>query len=157
MTDETLAAHAPMLRGVARRLCRSAADADDLVQETFERALRARDRYEHRGSEPGWLLTILRNRHLDHCRKARRAPIHLDIASHEVPSSQQASGRWVRVSDEQIVVALDRLQPAFRRTFELFASGRSYDQIAAQLEISRVTVGTRLTRARRQLQRMLVA
>ena len=52
--------------------------------------------------------------------------------------------------------ALDIIDPAFREVYILHTfEHRSYEEIAAQLKISRVTVGTRLTRARMRLRKVL--
>src|SRR5205814_2372140 len=66
--------HEVLLTTIARRLCANQADAADLVQDTYERALRGWDHYADRGTLRSWLVTILNNLFIDRCRKERRGP-----------------------------------------------------------------------------------
>ena len=61
---EVLAAHVPVLLAVARGLCRDPAAADDLVQDTLERALRSIDTLDLEHNPRSWLVAILYNLHL---------------------------------------------------------------------------------------------
>lgn len=149
--------HDALLRGLARRLCGNPADADDLVHDTYERALRAWGRYVDRGNLRSWLASILHNLFLDRCRKHRRAPRNEQLEHHEVVAIEPtAPPRWAQVSSDAVLEALAELGPEFRRVYDLHAQGRSYDEIAAELGIARATVGTRLVRARRRLKEALL-
>lgn len=149
--------HDALLRGLARRLCGNPADADDLVHDTYERALRAWGRYVHQGNLRSWLASILHNLFLDRCRKHKRTPRNEQLEHHDVVASEPASPpRWAQVSSDAVLEALAELGPEFRRVYDLHAQGRSYDEIAAELGIARATVGTRLVRARRRLKEALL-
>jgi RNA polymerase sigma-70 factor, ECF subfamily len=151
--------HEAVLRGIARRLTGNDADADDLVHDTYERALRAWNGYDERGNLRSWLAAILNNLFIDRCRRARRAPKtegsatmdQLEVAAPE-PGPPP---RWTQVSSEQVTAALNTLGVEFRRVYEMHAEGKSYDEIAAELKIAKATVGTRLIRARRKLKELL--
>ncbi|HEU4735041.1 MAG TPA: sigma-70 family RNA polymerase sigma factor [Kofleriaceae bacterium] len=149
--------HEALLTGIARRLCGNDADAADLVHDTYERALRAWDRYADRGNLRGWMVAILNNLFIDRCRKSRRTPRtealdDVEVAAPEPP----APPPWSSVTDQQVDAALATLSPEFRRVYELHALGRSYDQIALELNIAKATVGTRLIRARKKLKDALL-
>jgi RNA polymerase sigma-70 factor (ECF subfamily) len=149
--------HESVLTGIARRLCGNDADAADLVHDTYERALRAWDRYADRGNLRSWMVAILNNLFIDRCRKTRRTPKteaieDLDLAAPEVP----APPAWSHVTEQQVTAALATLGVEFRRVYELYAGGRSYDQIAVELNIAKATVGTRLIRARKKLRDALL-
>lgn len=150
--------HDALLRGLARRLCSgNSADADDLVHDTYERALRAWGRYVDSGNLRSWLCAILHNLFLDRCRKDKRAPRSEHLDHVEVAQVEPAPPpRWAQVSIDAVAEALSALGPEFRRVYELHAQGRSYDEIAAELNIARATVGTRLVRARRRLKETLL-
>ncbi|MGE5183151.1 MAG: RNA polymerase sigma factor [Acidobacteriota bacterium] len=151
-------AHEGLLLATARRLCGNAADADDLVHDTYERALRSWDRYADRGNLKSWLMAILHNLFIDRCRKARRDPKTEAIAEHEVaaPEPPPAPPAWAEVTPEQVARALDALGREFRAVYDLHAAGRSYDEIASELQIAKATVGTRLLRARKKLKEALL-
>jgi RNA polymerase sigma-70 factor (ECF subfamily) len=152
--------HEALLTGIARRLCGNDADAADLVHDTYERALRAWDRFSDRGDRGnlrGWMVAILNNLFIDRCRKHRRTPRteqieDLELAAPEPPPPPA----WSHVTDAQLTAALATLGDEFRQVYLLHAQGRSYDEIATQLGIAKPTVGTRLIRARKKLKDALL-
>jgi len=149
--------HEALLMGIARRLCGNDADAADLVHDTYERALRAWDRYADRGNLRSWMVAILNNLFIDRCRKTRRTPRTEAIDDLELAAPEPAAPpAWSNVTHLQVDAALATIGAEFRKVYELHALGRSYDEIAAELKIAKATVGTRLIRARRKLRAALV-
>jgi RNA polymerase sigma-70 factor (ECF subfamily) len=149
--------HEALLTGIARRLCGNEADAADLVHDTYERALRAWDRYADRGNLRSWMVAILNNLFIDRCRKTRRTPRTEAIEDLELAAPEpSAPPAWSNVTEPQINRALATLGAEFRRAYELHALGRSYDEIALELNIAKATVGTRLIRARKKLRDALL-
>lgn len=140
---------------LARRLCGNAADADDLVQDTLERALRARGTYIEQGNRRGWLAVILRNRFRDWYRTGRRQAQPSDEMDEIATPEEPARAAWENITSEQIDEALATLAPRYRRVYELYTHGWTYAEIATELEISINTVGTRLLRARAKLKAIL--
>jgi RNA polymerase sigma-70 factor (ECF subfamily) len=148
--------HKSLLAALARRLCDNDADAEDLVHDTFERALRAWDRNRDHADLRSWIVSILNHLFIDRCRKARRRPRHetldgLELSTPEPPPPPV----WARISEQQIEAALASLDPELRDAYELRMRGYSYERIAAELRIPKATVGTRLFRARRRLKAAL--
>jgi RNA polymerase sigma-70 factor, ECF subfamily len=161
--DERFAAavvtHEATLTAIALKLCRNRPDALDLVQDTFERALRAWDRLPLDANVQAWLVTILHRRFIDRCRRARRARLADATADRRVPVTPEPAvmSVWSGVTPEQVAAALATLDDEFRRAYVLYVvEGRTYQQIAEQLAIPRSTVGTRLLRARRKLRELLI-
>lgn len=149
--------HDALLRGLARRLCGNESDADDLVHDAYERALRAWGRYVDQGNLRSWLCAIIHNVFIDRCRKHKRTPRNERIEHVDIPAAEPTPPpRWTLVSNDSVSEALATLGPEFRRVYDLHAAGRSYDEIAAELGIARATVGTRLIRARRRLKETLL-
>jgi DNA-directed RNA polymerase specialized sigma24 family protein len=64
----------PALRRYARTFVRDAADAEDLVQDTLERAISRWHQRRSDGDTRTWLFTILHNLALNHLRRGRRRP-----------------------------------------------------------------------------------
>jgi RNA polymerase sigma-70 factor (ECF subfamily) len=149
--------HEALLTGIARRMCGNEADAADLVHDTYERALRAWEHYTDRGNLRSWLVAILHNLFIDRCRKTRRTPRTETLDDVEVAAPEpSAPPTWSTVTPQQLDAALATIGAEFRRVYLLHAQGRSYDQIAAELNIAKPTVGTRLIRARRKLKDALM-
>lgn len=150
----------PVLLRMAERMCGNRADAEDVLQETFLRAAR-------HGIPPdvrkvvAWLTTMLKNVIVDHCRKMNRRPSHDPITDHHEGLTQLEPDRpepeWGNLTLDDIRDALDAIEPVYREVYRLHTfEDRSYEQIARQLGIQRVTVGTRLNRARKKLREVLV-
>ncbi len=154
-------AHEAALRGVALRLCRSQSDAHDLVQDTLERGLRGYDRLPAGSNVRAWLLSILRNRFIDQCRRhAREQREEADVAREQLAAAEgpDADPPYYAISIESLRAAVDKLADEFRVVYRLHAlEGRSYIEIADRLQIPKATVGTRLIRARRKLRDLLQA
>lgn len=156
--EDAVRAHEPELTILAEHLASGKADARDLVQDTFERALRAWDRLPADSNVRGWLVTILHNLFIDRCRRARRAPTMPIPDELQAPPTEEVSvPAWANVTPDQLRAALSELDDEFRRAYQLHAlEGRSYRQIADELAIPMSTVGTRLLRARRKLRLILL-
>ena len=142
----------------AMRLVRAPSDAWDLVQDTYERALRGQSGFQPGTNLRQWLMTIMYNLFLDRCRRLAREPRALAIEEHEVASPDpEAPEPWESISHEQVTAALAGLERPFREVYELrLAENCSYDEIATRLTIPRSTVGTRLMRARHKLRETLL-
>jgi RNA polymerase sigma-70 factor (ECF subfamily) len=146
-----------VLSAIAHRLCGNRHDADDLVQDTIERALRAGDSYTEHGTRIGWLATILRNRFRDHHRTARRHGIMIGDVERQAAPEPAAPVGWEHITAAQVAQAIALLPAPFRRVYELHANGHAYTAISNELGIPVNTVGTRLARARCKLKVLLNA
>ena len=157
--DEMVSRYEGVLYARAMRLVRSRSDALDLLQDTYERALRGRGSFQPGTNLRHWLMTIMYNLFLDRCRRQAREPRALCIDEHEIAGPEpDAPAPWETISDEQIHAALADLEHPFREVYELRLLGNcSYDEIADRLTIPRSTVGTRLMRARRKLRETLLS
>jgi RNA polymerase sigma-70 factor, ECF subfamily len=157
--EEVLADAKPTLLRRARRLCEDSGDATDLVQETFLRACR-------HGVPQGihctraWLTRIMHRLFLDRCRAASRRPrpqVFEDGLGVAVFEQAMPEPPWSRITIEDIREALDQIEPVYRDVYVLHAFDRmSYEDISRKLSIERITVGTRLSRARKRLRDILV-
>ncbi|MCE9667658.1 RNA polymerase sigma factor [Myxococcus stipitatus] len=158
-------ARRPGLLRLARRLCAGGGvDPEDLVQETLERAFRHFDRLvtENAGAVSVWLSTTLSNRFLDHCRRRRTevlgVPALRVVQPQEVPGEPAPLEQWTRVSREELLNAVDQLEPAhLREAYRLHVAGLRYRAIARQLDAPEGTVGRWLSEARQALRGLLRA
>jgi RNA polymerase sigma-70 factor (ECF subfamily) len=150
--------HSPALTAFAIRLCGDANEAHDLVQDTFERALRASSGQQPRSNERAWLFTILHHLFIDRYRRQARGPRHTSIDEIDVAAAEPAPApAWASVSVEEVKAALEELDPDFREVYRMHAiDGLGYAEIAARLGAPMSTVGTRIMRARRKLRALLM-
>jgi len=161
--------HLDSLYGYAMHLSRNPADAEDLVQETYIKALKNHHRYKAGTNCRAWMFRIMTNTFFNIQRAKKRRPmveadalpdIELQVAEHH-----QASGIY-RPIEEQILdgvisthmqEALDSLPEDFRTVLLLAdLEDFSYKEIAEVMECPVGTVMSRLYRARRQMQRKLL-
>jgi RNA polymerase sigma-70 factor (ECF subfamily) len=141
--------HGVELYGYARRSLGDPAAAEDVVQETFVRAWRARDRFDGGlGTLRTWLFTIARRVVIDHARsrairRSEPLPLDLAVADDEV---EKAMVGW------QVEEAMRRLRPEHRQVLvETYYRGRSGREVAEELGIPEGTVRSRLFYALRTL------
>lgn len=134
---------------VVRQMCWHWGDpdsAEDLVQETYARMMRALPTFRGDGSARGWLLRIARFTCADATRARRRARARRSFA--EVPDVADAPpAGWVEVAS-----VLSDLDPDRRQAFVLTQVLRlSYDEAAQILDCPIGTVRSRVARARNDL------
>jgi RNA polymerase sigma-70 factor, ECF subfamily len=153
--DQMLVAQIASLRQRAGRLCRDQDVADDLVQDTLERALANRTRFRPGTELRSWLTTIMHNLFLDGRRRqqvrSRSIPALVAHAAEWAGASTPLS-RWRRVDEATLHTAVCRLAAPLRTTLELHVRERlSHRALGARLHAHPSTIATRLHRARRQL------
>jgi RNA polymerase sigma-70 factor (ECF subfamily) len=157
--DETkwlIAKEIPRLRRYARGLVGDPAEADDLVQDCLERAIRKRHLWTRRGSLRNWLYRILFNLFINQSgrRNRERRQETLDDAAIEIarPALQED-----RVVFHDVVSAMHRLSDEHRAAIILTAvEGVPYDEAADVLGIPVGTLRSRLSRARERLRELYV-
>jgi RNA polymerase sigma-70 factor, ECF subfamily len=147
----------PLMRrlyATAYRLSRNAADAEDLVQETYLRAFRAFDGYSPGTNIQAWLFTILSRARTDQLRKVGRSPKTVELPEDgpaEAPAQDALAG-----GQEDIARALERVPEVFRAAVLLRdVQDFTYDEIAGILGIPIGTVMSRIHRGRALLRRSL--
>jgi RNA polymerase sigma-70 factor, ECF subfamily len=155
--------HMDGLYGYAVALTRNRLQAEDLVQETYVRALEAAPRLREDSNIKGWMFAILRNLWLNELRKRKSSPCLIDIDFDSVtglgqdPHAQDSHKILASKEDAETVrVALSKLPAHFReilllREFEEL----SYREIAEILGCPQGTVMSRLGRARTKLRSLL--
>ena len=153
------------LYALALRLTRNRADAEDLVQDTFVKAMRFAESFRAGTNLKAWLFTILHNTWRNRVRDLGRQPVEVDmdrldqaaVANLDLPETPERL--LLRGTlDADLQAALDALPEAYReavwlRDVEEF----SYAEIAQMLEVPIGTVMSRISRGRRTLYRQLTA
>jgi RNA polymerase sigma-70 factor (ECF subfamily) len=150
------------LYGAALRLTRNADRAQDLVQDTYLKAIRARRSFVDGTNLKAWLFTILQNTWRNRQRDRARSRVEFDSEVVE-QSAEAAAGPRARLETPESLLlrdtlnadlqaALDGLGEAFREVVWLRdVDELTYQEIADVLDIPIGTVMSRLSRGRRQL------
>lgn len=138
----------------AYRLSGTAADAEDLTQEAFRKAIDRLPQLRDPERAKAWLFRILRNAYLHRVRDARRhRSVPLDAVG-DLPERPPAEPP--AVDPAQLQEALDDLDEAFRTPLILFHFEEfSYADIAEQMGIPIGTVMSRIARGRAYLRTRL--
>ena len=135
--EELYDRHTPMLFGVVLRIVGRAADAEEVLQDTWVQAWRRAATWEPaRGTVAAWLLTLARSRAIDRIRsvaarqRAETAAPAPDSAAPDEPASRAVQSQ----SRERISAALATLTPQQREVLELaYFGGLSQTEIAARV------------------------
>ncbi len=138
----------PKLRRMAGALAGSAADGDDLLQNTLTVAFERRDQW--RGENlGGWLYAIMR--HIDANRRRHDRVLPMMVLDEDCGLADNST-EAIEIDRLGVEAALDALEPDFRAVVILRdIEGYGYEEIAERLAIPLGTVMSRLSRARRRL------
>ncbi len=154
--------HLPSLYGYARLLSRNDAEAEDLLQESLLKALRAFPSFKPQLSFKVWMLKIIKNAEIDRARRLRARPVEDPLQREDGLSADPAREVLLypvplnpeeillrRVAVQAVRDAIRRLPIVLREVVELREiEGLSYQQIAAVIGKPVGTVMSRLFRGR---------
>ncbi len=163
-----VAPHLHVLYRTALRLTHDEQAAEDLVQDTLERAFGNFARYQRGTNIRAWVLRIMNNAWISNYRHQARRPQAASLEAMEdfslyravrqagiAPADVEAAV-LNRIGEESVLRAIDGLQPDFRMVVLLAdVEGFSYKDMASILDVPIGTVTSRLFRGRQQLQRSL--
>jgi RNA polymerase sigma-70 factor, ECF subfamily len=143
---------------VARSLTRASTEADDLVQETYLRAIRSWENFDLRdfGIKP-WLLRILHNLHISRATREKKQPKAIeDEHLQALPDQGDALDSVAWEANEEFAGAMSRLAPELQSVLTLWAVDElSYKEISQVMDVPVGTVMSRLHRARRRMRELL--
>jgi RNA polymerase sigma-70 factor, ECF subfamily len=146
----TLHVHGPLLLAAARAIARDEAEAEDLVQTTFERALRAAPAIRDPLAIRAWLLTVETREALRVVRRLRRT-LRLDPEVHEVPVAGPDTSESAELDE-----ALKRLSRPIRAAVVLHHMvGLSVRETADALGVTENTAKARLKTGLARLRELL--
>ena len=162
--------HMGSLYSAALRMTRNAADAEDLVQETYLRAYRGFGGFQEGTNLKAWLYRILTNTYINAYRAKQRRPDESDLDDVEdlylynrlggleaARAGRSAEDELMDMfSEAEVKAAVESLPEGFRMAVLLAdVEGFSYKEIAEILDIPIGTVMSRLHRGRRALEKAL--
>ncbi len=149
--EEQLLDCLPRLRRFAHALARNAADADDLLQASVERALQRREQWEPGTRLDSWMYRLMRNLWIDTVRAEMRRG-ETFVAPDAGEAIGAAGNQEAVVELGEVGAALHRLPPEQREAVALVViEGFAYKEAAEILDIPMGTLTSRLVRGREAL------
>src|SRR5689334_19383861 len=171
------AAHRELIRRYERpvfslvfRMVRDRELAEDLTQDTFIKVLSHLDKYRSEFKFSSWLFKIANNVAIDHLRRRQLDTVSIDGSPHSTTTDMtEATSFELPTHDEtplqelearelgsEIERAISRLRPEYRSCILLrHVEDKSYEEIAATLDLPLGTVKTYIHRARHELRELL--
>lgn len=149
------------------RMVRDSTAAEDLAQDAFIKVLNHLDKYRPEFKFSSWLFKIANNVAIDHLRRRQLDTVSMDGSPHAMTAAEVEATRFdvedtssenaldelaSRELGSAIEQAIGKLRPEYRNCIMLrHVEGRSYEEIAATLDLPLGTVKTYIHRARHQL------
>jgi RNA polymerase sigma factor (sigma-70 family) len=154
--EELYAEYQPRLRGFAYRLAGNVHDADDLVQETFVRAVPRLDRLDPQTTDIGaYLFTTLRNLFLKQVERTKRQQPVAEVPEPVLPTpidDDPERGTLLHSQQDEVRLANSKLQPRQRLVLALRElEDRSYAEIGELVDMKENAVAQLIFRARESL------
>jgi len=162
--EELVERYQTRLFALSRQYTRNAVDVEDIVQDTFLKAYRKLDTFDHRSSFYTWIYRIATNTILDVLKRRGRSPVQNvedpellgDIAPRDLPSP--SAGLEATEVSEITEEVLDHLPDIFKSVLVMREyHGLAYQEIADTLGVSIGTVESRLFRARARFKDKLLS
>lgn len=152
-----LVAEMPNLKSFAHKLCRSRADAEDLLQATILRALEKRIQFQEGTNLFSWTSKIMFNLFATAYRRRTKYETQYD-AEELLKNQAVAPTQDTEIEMKQLGVALQKLSDDHRTVLLMVCvQGMAYEDVSSALNIPVGTVRSRLSRAREQLKAVLEA
>ncbi len=148
------------LKGFAFKFTSNEDDANDLLQETYLKALRYKDKFAEHSNLKAWLYTIMKNTFINNYRKAKKANTLLDDTDEHyflnLGDSSKLESPQQKLAYKEIIKAINSLSDEYRIPFQMHYNGFKYKEIADHLELPIGTIKSRIFLARKKLSDMLV-
>lgn len=147
--------YAPLMLSVCRRYV-GTSQAEDALQESFIRIFRYLVQYRHEGSFEGWLRRICVNTCIRMIQQSRK--LMVEYSADNLPELPVNADALNDLQAEELLRLVDRLPDGYRTVFNLnIIEGYSHKEIGEMLGIGESSSRSQLTKARKYMQRFLMA
>lgn len=153
--------HESFLYQLAMKLTKSVEDSNDLLQETFFKALKNKDKFQEGTNIKGWLYTIMKNTFINAYRKKKNQNTFVDETDNKyflnLKESEKDAKTDAKVDQEYIMKQINSVEKTYVETFMMYYNGYKYEEIAEILGIPLGTVKSRIFLARKKMMKKLQA
>ena len=147
------------LYNFAFHLTYSEEDSNDLVQETYLKALTYRDKFDPSTNLKAWMYTIMKNTFINNYRRETRVRKIVDTTDNmyyiNMGSTSSLGNSQDIIQHNELTAVVDSLEDDFRIPFEMHFGGYKYKEIADHMDLSIGTVKSRIFFARKKLMEKL--
>lgn len=148
-----------ILRPFAFNLTHSMEESEDLIQDTFYRAIANKDKFSEGTNIKAWLFTIMKNIFINNYRKNQKKNVITDTSENQYllnsTKKVEHNGSEVNFLAADIEKAMQEVSVDFTEPFMMYFNGFKYQEIAEQLNLPLGTVKSRIFFARKELQNKL--
>ena len=150
-----------VLRPFAYNLVKSKEESEDLIQDTFYRALANQDKFMEGTNIKAWLFTIMKNIFINNYRKNQKKNTITDTSDNQylLNSTRKtlSNDGESTLLKEVIDHAIEDVSSEFTEPFMMYYTGFKYQEIATKLDLPLGTVKSRIFFARKEIQSRLKA
>lgn len=143
----------------AYSLTQNGEDANDLVQETYLKALTYKDKFDPSTNLKAWMFTIMKNTFINNYRRESRVRKIVDTTDNmyyiNMGSTSTLGNSQDIIQHDELKAVVDSLEDEFRIPFEMHFGGYKYKEIAEHMNLSIGTVKSRIFFARKKLMEKL--
>lgn len=148
-----------MLRPFAFSLTKSREETEDLIQDTFYRALINQEKFSEGTNIKAWLFTIMRNIFINNYRRRKKSNTVTDTSENQYLLNStkkiEKNESERKFLSEDITKAMKQVSKDFTEPFMMYYKGFHYQEISEQLHLPLGTVKSRIFFARKELQSKL--
>ena len=146
--------YAPLLLGVCQRYCRTQAEAEDVLQDTFVRLFAKLPKYGFQGSFAGWARRLCVNVALKTYQRKRFTMEQTGLDN--LPERGGAPTAYADLGEQELLELIQALPDGYRIVFNLYAiEGYSHKEIGERLGIQEASSRSQLLKARKVLQQQI--
>jgi RNA polymerase sigma-70 factor (ECF subfamily) len=146
--------YAPLLMGVCQRYCRTQAEAEDVLQDTFVRLFAKLPKYGFHGSFAGWARRLCVNVALKTYQRKRFTMEQSGLEN--IPDRGSPPTAYAELGEQELLSLIQSLPDGYRIVFNLYAiEGFSHKEIGEKLGIQEASSRSQLLKARKVLQQQI--
>lgn len=147
--------HESFLHQLAMKLTKSVEDSNDLLQETFFKALKNKDKFQEGTNIKGWLYTIMKNTFINAYRKKKNQNTFVDETENKyflnLNAPEKSTKADASVDHDYVMKQINSVESTYIETFMMYYNGYKYEEISEILGIPLGTVKSRIFLARRKM------